>query len=46
LHQYQQNKQLPLTLNDWTQKRGGTTIYDVGNPGPCLEQARKMWVFF
>ena len=38
-HQYQQSRQSPLTSTIEHEKK--TTTYDVGNPGPGLEQAQK-----
>ena len=38
-HQYQQSKQSSVTSTHWTQKKPMT--YDIGNPGPGLEQAQK-----
>jgi len=38
-HQYQQNKQPPLTLTDNTKKV--TTTYDVGNADPGLGRTEK-----
>ena len=35
-HQYQQNKQSPLTSHNWAYKKDHP-----GNPDPCLTQAQK-----
>ena len=37
-HQYQQNKQLPITSSHWTWKM--TTTCDIANSGHCLGQAQ------
>jgi hypothetical protein len=39
-HQYQQNDQSHLILTELT-KHKKTSIYDVGNPGTCLGQAKQ-----
>jgi hypothetical protein len=35
------NKQPTLALNNWTQQH--IITYDVGNPGPGVEQVQQMW---
>ena len=39
-HQYQQNEQSPLILNQWTQKNGNMT-YNIENLGHGLGQTQK-----
>ena len=38
-HQYQQNEQPPLTFTHWILKK--TMTYDIGDPDPGLNQAKK-----
>ena len=34
---YNENEQSPLTSTRWTPQKGGTTTYDVENPGSKLD---------
>ena len=38
-YQYQQNKQSPFILTQFTEQKNKIMTYDVGNPGPGLSLA-------